>query len=96
MSKLRRTPEQVIRKLRQAEVLSGQGKNVSEICRELGVSDATYYKWRKEIFLPWGGMGIDQAKRLKQLEGENLRLRRLVADLSLDKQLLKDSSSGNF
>lgn len=89
---IRRTPEQIIRKLRQAEVLSGQGNTVNQICRELGVSDATYYKWRKE----YGGMGMDQAKRLKELELENLRLKRVVADLSLDNQILKDVASGNF
>ena len=92
MSKLRHKPEQIIRKLRQAEVLSGQGKNVEEICRELGVSDATYYKWRKD----YGGMGVIQAKRLKALESENARLKLVVADLSLDKQILKDAAEGNF
>ena len=89
---IRRTPEQIIRKLRQAEVLSAQGKTVEQICRELGVSDATYYKWRKD----YGGMGMDQAKRLKELEAENARLKRVVADLSLDNQILKDVASGNF
>ena len=92
MSKLRHKPEQIIRKLRQAEVLSGQGKTVEEICRELGVSDATYYKWRKE----YGGMGVSQARRLKELEAENARLKRVVADLTLDKQILKDAAEGNF
>jgi len=93
MSKgIRRTPEQIIRKLRQAEVLSSQGQSVEQICRELGVSDATYYKWRKD----YGGMGMDQARRLKELEAENLRLKRVVADLSLDNQILKDVASGNF
>ncbi len=89
---LRRTPEQIIRKLRQAEVLSGQGKTVAQICRELSISDATYYKWRKD----YGGMGMDQARRLKALEAENGRLKRVVADLSLDNQILKDVASGNF
>ena len=92
MRKLRHQPEQIIRKLRQAEVLSGQGKSVEEICRALGVSDATYYKWRKE----YGGMGVSQAKRLKALEAENARLKRVVADLTLDKQILKDAAEGNF
>lgn len=92
MSKLRHKPDQIIRKLRQAEVLSGQGKSVEELCRELGVSDATYYKWRKE----YGGMGVSQAKRLKELEAENARLKRVVADLTLDKQILKDAAEGNF
>ena len=88
----RRTPEQIIRKLRQAEVLSGQGKTVEHICRELGVSDATYYKWRKE----YGGMSRDQLKRLKLLESENTRLRRAVSDLTLDKMILTEAAGGNY
>ena len=93
MGKLRRhTAEQIIRKLRQADVLSGQGQNVEQICRALSISDATYYKWRKS----YGGMEIDQAKRLKLLEAENVRLKRVVADLTLDKQILKDAAEGNF
>jgi len=87
----RRAPDQSIRKLRQAEVLSGQGKTVDMVCRELGISDATYYKWRKE----YGGMGMDQARRLKELEIENARLKRVVADLSLDNQILKDVATVN-
>ena len=89
---LRRSPEQIIRMLRQAEVLAGQGKTVDLICRELGISDATYYKWRKD----YGGMGMDQAKRLKELELENKRLKMAVANLTLDNQILKDVASGNF
>lgn len=92
MHKLRNKPEQIIRSLRQAEILLGQGKTIVEVSRELGVSDATYYKWRKE----YGGMQISQAKRLKELEAENIRLKRVVADLTLDKQILKDAASGNF
>ncbi len=88
---IRRTAEQIIRKLRQAEVLLGQGKTVEQVCRELGISDATYYKWRKD----YGGMGMSQAKRLKELELENARLKRVVADLSLDNQILKDVVSKN-
>ena len=72
--------------------MSGQGKPVEQICRELGVLDATYYKWRKE----YGGMGVDQAKKLKDLEAENARLKRVVANLSLDNQILKDVALGNF
>ena len=72
--------EQIIRKLREAEVLMSQGKTVSEICRVLGISDQTYYRWRKE----YGGLRTDQAQRLKELEQENSRLKKLVADLSLD------------
>jgi transposase-like protein len=73
-------------------VLASQGKTVAELCRELGVSDATYYKWRKE----YGGMGVEQAKRLKELERENDRLKRAVAELTLDKLILKEAASGNF
>jgi putative transposase len=84
--------EEIIRKLRQAEVMIHEGKTVTELCRELGVSDATYYKWRKE----YGGMKMDQAKRLKDLERENGRLRRVVADLTLDKLILQDVSTGKY
>ena len=83
-------PEQIISKLREAEVLMSQGKTVGEICRALGVSDQTYYRWRKE----YGGMGTDQAKRLKELEQENSRLGKLVADLSLDNSILKEALRG--
>jgi putative transposase len=92
MARKRYTPEQIIRHLRQAEVLSSQGRNVSEICREIGVTENTYYRWRKE----YGGMGVDQAKRLKELERENSRLKRAVADLTLDNLILKEASKGNF
>ena len=74
------TPEQIINKLREAEVLLGQGATVGEVCRKIGVTDVTYYRWRKE----YGGMRVDQARRLKELEQENSRLKKLVADLSLD------------
>ena len=84
--------EQIIRMLRQAEVLSSQGRSVPEICRELGVTSNTYYRWRKE----YGGMGVSQAKRLKELEKENSRLKRAVADLTLDNLILKEASKGNF
>lgn len=92
MAKQRRGPEQIIRLLKQADVLASQGKTVEMICREIGVSDATYYKWRKE----YGGMGMDQARRLKELEAENKRLKRAVADLTLDNQILKEVNEGNF
>ena len=88
----RRTPAQIIRMLKQADILSGQGKTVANICRELGISDATYYKWRKS----YGGLSVDQAKRLKVLEEENRRLKMVVADLTLDNRILKDTSEGNF
>ena len=84
--------EDIVRKLRQAEVLLHGGKTVVEVCRELGITDSTYYKWRKE----YGGMKMDQAKRLKELERENGRLRRVVADLTLDKLILQDVASGKY
>jgi len=92
MGRKRYTPEQIIRLLRQAEVLSSEGRNLPEICREIGVTANTYYRWRKE----YGGMQVNQAKRLKGLEKENSRLKRAVADLTLDNQILKEASEGNF
>jgi len=91
MARKRYTPEQIIRYLRQAEVLSSQNRSVSEVCREIGVSENTYYRWRKE----YGGMGVDQARRLKELERENARLKRVVADLTPDNLILKEASEGN-
>jgi transposase-like protein len=84
--------EQVIGKLREAEVLLGQGSTVGEVSRKLGVTEQTYYRWRREH----GGMRIDQARRLKELEKENGRLKRLVADLTLDNAILKEATRGNF
>jgi len=92
MGRKRYTPEQIIRLLRQSEVLSSEGRNVPKICREMGVTVNTYYRWRKE----YGGMQVNQAKRLKELEKENSRLKRAVADLTLDNLILKESSEGNF
>ena len=92
MPRKRYTAEQIIRYLRQAEVLNSQNKSVSEICREIGVSENTYYRWRKV----YGGMGVDQARRLKELERENGRLKTAVADLTLDNLILKEASGGNF
>jgi putative transposase len=86
------TPEQIIKKLREAEVLLSKGEPVMQVIRKLGVSDVTYYRWRKE----YGGMQVDQAKRMKDLEQENSRLKKLVADLSLDNAVLKEVSRGNF
>ena len=86
------TPEQIINKLREAEILLNQGVTLSVILKKIRVSDATYYRWRKE----YGGMRVDQAKRLKDLEQENSRLKKLVADLSLDNAILKEASRGNF
>lgn len=90
MIKRKQTAEQIIRLLRQAEVLLGQGNRVSQVCRELSISEASYYKWRKS----YGGMDISQAKRLKLLESENNRLKRAVAELTVDNQILKDVSTG--
>jgi len=86
------TPEQIINKLREAEILLSQGNSVSVITRKIGVSDYTYYRWRKE----YGGLRIEQAKKLKDLEKENARLKKLVADLSLDNAILKEAAEGNF
>ncbi len=82
--------EDIINKLREAEVLTSQGKTVSEICKALAISDQTCYRWRKE----YGGMGTEQAKRLKELEQENARLRGVVADLTLDNVILKEALRG--
>ena len=84
--------EQIIAKLRQIEVHLAQGKSLALASKEAGISEQSYYRWRKES----GGVAIEQAKRLKELERENGRLRRLVADLSLEKQVLKDVASGNL
>ncbi len=85
------TPEQIINKLREAEILLNEGASIAVMTKRIGVSDVTYYRWRKE----YGGMRIEQAKRLKELEQENSRLKRLVADLSLDNAILKEASRGN-
>ena len=86
------TPEQIISKLREAEVLLGRGQTVGQVCRKIGVTEQTYYRWRKE----YGGLRLDQAKRMKDLERENTRLKRLVAELSLDNQILKEVAEGNL
>ena len=85
-------PEQIINKLREAEVLLSQGSTVAQASRKLGVTEQTYYRWRKE----YGGMRVEQAKRLKELEQENARLKKLVADISLDNAILKEAARGNF
>ncbi len=92
MPKKTYTPEHIINKLREAEILLSQGANLAIVWKKIGVSDCTYYRWRKE----YGGMRIDQAHRLKELEQENSRLKKLVADLSLDISILKEASRGNF
>jgi len=86
------TAEQIINKLREAEVMTAKGETIDAAIRMLGVTKNTYYRWRKE----YGGMRVDQAKRLKELESENSRLKRLVADLSLDNAILKEAALGNF
>ena len=93
MSKKRRySSEEIIVKLREAEVLQGRGMSRVQICKKLGIAVDTYFRWRKE----YGGMRVDQAKRLKSLEKENQRLKKLVADLSLDKAMLEEVNRGNF
>ena len=91
MPQKRYKAEVIIGKLREAEVLLGQGMDVDEVCRKIEVTKNTYYRWRKE----YGGLRVDQAHRLKELEKENGRLKKLVADLSLDNQILKEAASGN-
>ena len=92
MGRQKHTAEQIISKLREAEVLQAKGMSIEEVMRQLGVSDATYYKWRKE----YGGLRVDQAKRLKELEQENGRLRKVVSDLSIDNAILKEAARGNY
>ena len=85
-------PEQVINKLREAEIYINQGSSISEASRKIGVTEQIYYRWRKE----YGGMQVEQARRLKELEKENSQLKKLVADLSLDNAILKEANRGNF
>ena len=91
MSK-RFTPEQIIHKLREADVELARGKSIPEACKKIGVVEQTYYRWRKE----YGGLRTDQAKQLKELERENARLKRVVADLTLDNAILKEAARPNF
>ena len=86
------TPEQIINKFREAEIHINQGISIAEASRKIGITQQTYYRWRKE----YGGLRIEQAKRLKILEKENARLKKLVADLSLDNAILKEAAEGNF
>ena len=92
MGKMKFTAEQIIGKLRESEVLQSSGQSITEVCRQIGIKEQTYYKWRKE----YGGMRVDQVKRLKEIEQENSRLRKLVADLSLDNAILKETVRGNY
>ena len=92
MAKKRNTTEQIIHKLREAEVELAGGKTVPAVCRKLAISEQTYYRWRKQ----YGGLKSNQAKRLKELERENSRLKRLLADAHLDNAILKEVAEGNF
>ena len=92
MARKRFTAEQIISKLREAEVLLAQGEKMGVVCKRIEVTEQTYYRWRQE----YGWLRLDQAKRFTALEKENVRLKKLVADLSLDNQILKEASSGNF
>ena len=91
MGQRRHTPEQIINQLREAEVELGRGMKVPEVCKKLGIAEYTYYRWRKE----YGGLRLNQARRLKELERENVRLKKLVADLSLDNAILREAPQGN-
>lgn len=92
MPMMRYKPEQIVTLLRQIEVAVANGKTTPQACKEAQITTQTYYRWRKE----YGGLKLDQAKRLKELEKENSKLKRLVAELSLEKQILKDVAEGNF
>ncbi len=92
MAKKKYTSEEIIHKLREADVLLGQGHSIAQACKQIGVTDQTYYRWRKE----YGGLKVDQAKRLKELEAENARLKKAVAELTVDKIILKEVAEGKF
>jgi len=92
MPSKRYNAEEIIHKLREADVLLGQDKTIAQVCKQLGITDQTYYRWRKQ----YGGMKVDQAKRLKELEAENARLKRAVADLTVDKLILKEVAEGKY
>ena len=92
MPRKRYTTEQIIGKLREAEVELARGKTVGQVCKQLGVTEQTYYRWRKE----YGGLRVNQAKRFRDLERENARLKKLVANMALDNDILREAASGNF
>lgn len=92
MNRKRFKPEEIVNKLREADVLLSQGKSVAQACKQIGVTDQTYYRWRREF----GGMKTDQAKRLKELERENSRLKQLLADAEIDKAILREAANPNF
>ncbi len=92
VAKKRYKPEEIVNLLRQVDIVMGQGKSIADAIRHIGVTDATYYRWRQE----YGGLKLEQVKRLKELETENLRLRKAVSDLTLDKVILTEAARGNF
>jgi len=92
MNRERFKPEEIVNKLREADVLLSQGKSIAQACKQIGITDQTYYRWRRE----YGGMKTDQAKRLKELERENARLKRLLADAEIDKAILQEAANPNF
>ena len=92
MPKRRPTPEEIVAKLRQVDVLASQGRSIADAVRSIGTTEVTYYRWRKEF----GGLKSDQVRKLKELEAENARLRRAVSDLTLDKMILAEAARGNF
>lgn len=92
MPKKRHKPEEIVAKLRQVDVLTSQGMSVADSIRQIGVTEVTYYRWRNE----YGGLKTDQVRRIKELEKENLRLRKAVSDLTLDKLILQEASKGNY
>jgi putative transposase len=92
MARKRLQPEEIILKLREVEIQQGKGLDLIAACRNVGITDATYYRWRKR----YGGMQIDQAKKYKEMERENSRLKKIVANLSLDNEILKEAARGNF
>ena len=92
MPRLRHTVEQILAKLREAEVALSKGQPIAQVCRSVGITEQTYYRWRNE----YGGLKVDQAERLKELERENSRLKREVAELTVDKLILKEAAEGNF
>ena len=92
MARKRFKTDEIINKLREAEIELSRGMDMARVCRKIGVTEQTYYRWRKE----YGGLRIDQAKRFKELEKENQRLKRVVADISLDKAILKEALEGNY
>ena len=92
MARKRYSPEQIIGYLREVEILLSEGSTVPQMCRKIGIAEQTYYRWRKE----YGSLSVDQARRLKEMEKENIRLKKLVADLSLDKAILKEVAEGKY